>query len=311
MSRSAAPPIYELHGLRIRSEIPLGEPTLDGRYDLAVSWFPNDAPPHPVERCVLAEALWPGGLGYRHVETSAGFRFEFRGVCNVVVASDRRSLTVALAPGAEPEMIPIFLKGNVLAMLFLLAGESVLHASAAALGGGAVAFVGGSGAGKSTLVTQCCAAGAELITDDVLRVTPDGAGFRCASGGSEVRLRSAASALAALFPGRPSQPTPDGRMAVRLRDAAACSALLAAIVTPVRTRSPRLHVERLAPLAAWQVLIEAPRVLGLRDPGLLHTQFETASRLAQSVPVYRAEIPSGPPFDASVGAELLSGVGLR
>jgi len=310
VSGAPASLIYELHGLRIRSDIPLGEPTLEGAYDLAVSWVGTRVEPDTAERRVLAEAVWPGGTGYRHVETSAGFRLEFRGVCDIFVAADRGSLTVALARGADPDMVPILLKGNVLAMLFLLAGEGVLHASAAACGGDAVAFLGHSGAGKSTLVTLCCAAGAELVTDDVLRVRADESGFRCASGGSDVRLRPAASPLTALFPGRPSQATVDGRLAVRLRNRASFWTRLAAVVTPVRTRSPRLRIERLGPVAAWQVLMEAPRVLGIRDQELLRSQFETSRRLAQGIPVYRAEIPHGPPFDPSLGAELLSGIGL-
>jgi hypothetical protein len=78
----------------------------------------------------------------------------------------------------------------------------------------------------------------------------------------------------------------------------------------VRTDSLRSRVERLAPLEAWTVVMAAPRVLGLRDPALLRAQFETAGDLARSVPVFRAQVPAGPPFDPSVGADVLAGVGL-
>jgi len=81
-------------------------------------------------------------------------------------------------------------------------------------------------------------------------------------------------------------------------------------VIPVPLRSPSAQVKRLTPLAAWTALMQAPRVLGLRDPDLLRTEFETCSRLAQIVPVYRAEMSTGPPYEPAVGANLLAAVDL-
>lgn len=310
MNDSSSPHLYDLHGLRILSEIPLGQPARDGPHDLMVSWSQGGATPDAPERRVLADASWDGGRGYRHVETAVGFRLEFRDVCDVLVTPDRRSLTVRLTPGADPAMIPILLEGNVLAMLLLLAGECVLHASAVHVGSRAVAFAGGSGTGKSTLAALCCAAGAAFLTDDLLHVEWDAGGFRCLRGGREVRLRSQAASLAALFPDRPSRPTVDGRRAVCLRGSSVLPSRLAAVVIPVPTRPTGAPIERLTPLDAWTALMQAPRVLGLRDPGLLRTEFETCSRLAQTVPVYRAEISTGPPYEPSLGADLLAAVGL-
>ena len=117
--------------------------------------------------------------------------------------------------------------------------------------------------------------------------------------------------VAELFRERPCRPTADRRLALRVRDGSAPPARLTAIVAPVRTRSGPTRLERLKPLAAWQATLEAPRIAGLRDPVMLRTQFEAASRLAQRVPVFRGEIAAGPPFESSVGAELLEGLGLR
>lgn len=59
------------------------------------------------------------------------------------------------------------------------------------VGGRAVAFIGSSGIGKTTLKALCCAAGARLVTDDVLRVEPrDGEGW-CFHGTCTLRLRPA------------------------------------------------------------------------------------------------------------------------
>jgi hypothetical protein len=307
---SSSPRLYDLHGLRILSEIPLGEPAQEDPHDLTVSWNREGATPDAPALRVLADASWDGGRGYCHVETAVGFRLRFRDVCDVLVTPDRRSLTVQLTRGADPGLIPILLEGNVLAILLLLAGECVLHASTVGVGNGAVAFVGGSGAGKSTLAALCCAAGAAFLTDDLLHVERDEGAFRCLPGGHEVRLRSAAASLATLFPDRPSRPTVDGRLAICLRDSSARSVRLAAVVIPVSTRLTRAQIKRLTPLDAWTALMQAPRVLGLRDPELLRTDFETCSRLAQTVPVYHAEVSTGPPYERSLGADLLAAVGL-
>jgi hypothetical protein len=143
-----------------------------------------------------------------------------------------------------------------------------------------------------------------------LHVERDEGAFRCLNGGHEVRLRFAAASLAALFPDRPSRPTVDGRLAICLRDSSARSARLAAVVIPVSTRLTGAQIRRLTPLDAWTALMQAPRVLGLRDPELLRTDFETCSHLAQTVPVYHAKISTGSPYEPSRGADLLAAVGL-
>jgi hypothetical protein len=58
----------------------------------------------------------------------------------------------------------------------VLSGYEALHASSVSAGDEAVAFVGASGSGKTSLASRLVAAGAGLVTDDVLAVeTRDGA----------------------------------------------------------------------------------------------------------------------------------------
>jgi hypothetical protein len=305
--------VYELHGLRILSEIPLGDPLGDGdvSHDLAVSWQHDGAIADGPERRLLAEGTLGPVPRYRHVETATGFRLAFREVCQVWVTPDFSSLSVRLEPGVDPGLIPDFLEGDVLALLLLLAGESLLHASSVSIEGRAVAFIGESCVGKSTLATLCCAAGAEFLSDDVLRLIPDGPDFRCLGGRGEVRLRPGAASLAESFRERPCRTTADRRLALRLREGPAPSARLAAIVVPVQIPAGPIRIERLKPLDAWIAALGAPRILGLRDPDLRRTQFEMVSHLAQRVPVFRAEVPAGPPFASSFGADLIAALGFR
>jgi serine kinase of HPr protein (carbohydrate metabolism regulator) len=53
-----------------------------------------------------------------------------------------------------------------------LQGLLCLHGSGVGIDGSAVAFLANKGAGKSTLATALCAAGATLVTDDMLPVDP-------------------------------------------------------------------------------------------------------------------------------------------
>ena len=70
-----------------------------------------------------------------------------------------------------------FLVGQVLPFASTLNGYEPLHASAVALGGHAIAFVGGMGFGKSTLAAQLMLRGGRLIADDVVALAAEpGAG---------------------------------------------------------------------------------------------------------------------------------------
>ena len=62
---------------------------------------------------------------------------------------------------------------RVLATAMHAAGDVCFHASAVAIGGEAITFLGAKGFGKSTLAWALVRAGARLLTDDTLRVQLD------------------------------------------------------------------------------------------------------------------------------------------
>jgi hypothetical protein len=71
-----------------------------------------------------------------------------------------------------------YLLGPVLGYLLRLRGVTCLHASAVALGDGAVAFVGSEGAGKSTTAAALARRGNAVISDDIVALLErDGAFF--------------------------------------------------------------------------------------------------------------------------------------
>src|SRR5207237_1442435 len=84
-----------------------------------------------------------------------------------------REITVEPAPGVEARALRLFLLGPALALLLSQRGLLVLHASAVAVEGRAIAFLGESGQGKSTTAAAFLAHGHTVVADDVLAVRID------------------------------------------------------------------------------------------------------------------------------------------
>jgi hypothetical protein len=82
-------------------------------------------------------------------------------------------IVVDASPGADPSIIGSLLLGPALAVILHQRNRLVLHASAVAMGGGAVAFLGDSGWGKSTMAAALHARGFGVVTDDVLALYLD------------------------------------------------------------------------------------------------------------------------------------------
>src|SRR5439155_1523704 len=97
-----------------------------------------------------------GGGGYTHAATGRGYTLRFHATCEFRVSRDGRVIRVHATPGTTPETVAILVGGHVTALLLTLAGECVLHASAVAVDGAAIAFVGSPGMGKSTLAARLC-----------------------------------------------------------------------------------------------------------------------------------------------------------
>jgi hypothetical protein len=102
----------------------------------------------------------------------------------------------------EADAVPVercerFLFAQVLPLAAVLQGLDVLHASAVAWDGGAVAFLGASGAGKTTVATRLMARGARLITDDALALGLAGGQVIAHPGPPFVAIAATDAALAA------------------------------------------------------------------------------------------------------------------
>jgi hypothetical protein len=298
--------VYSLHGLAIRSDLVLGQP-VSGPADLTVltglSVGGGDDVP---DGSVIAELVMGERRFYTGVDRGDGYLLRIHGVCDFVVERALSVVECRPAEGMEPEVLSLLVRGALLAFVLGLGGTCVLHASVVETDAGSVAFVGASGMGKSTLAALACRDGARFVSDDLLRLD-DGVPPGWVGCSSELRLRPGAAPMASGEDWSGRQ-TADERLALRPPGPKEAMGKIAAVVVPAPSRTePELLVSRIDPLEATFILSAFPR-MAWTAPAIVAGQFEGITRLADSVPVYRARVPWGPPFTPGLGTQLLDEV---
>jgi hypothetical protein len=301
-----------LYGLDIVSEVDLyaSRPPSATAPDVTVRLGEPVPATHDVpEGKLLAQWTTSSGLTASFVSREDGSRLlRFESTCDVRISEAADSVTVHMVDGVPDAMAGVLVGGTILSYLLMLREEVILHASAVDVGRRAVGFVGPSGMGKTTLATLMCRDGGLLVTDDVLRTDKDATGgYRCALGATELRLRTAASALADDFAnGGSHRATADDRRALTVPTAIDDDLRLSALLIPrPRRDGTRLSLTRVPPATAALSLLASPRILGIRDQHMLAVQFVQMIELAERVPVFVADVPWGPPFDPDLAGRLL------
>jgi len=161
---------HAIFGGCLRSEIPLPElPTIqadepDWIFRRAVGPLPDGT--------YLGDDRVDAEIRVRCSKLSDGFRLEFDDTGTFDIG--QRGRVIAWTPGTTSamELVRADLLGGVFSVALHLQGLLCLHGSGVGIDGSAVAFLANKGAGKSTLATALCAAGATLVTDDMLPVDP-------------------------------------------------------------------------------------------------------------------------------------------
>lgn len=103
----------------------------------------------------------------RCYHTEAESYFDHPAIGRLLI-TDGDTITVDPLPESNAEMVRQFLMGPGFRALFHQRGFLVLHGSAVAMNGDAVAFVGRCNAGKSTVAAACYVEGHGIVTDDIL-----------------------------------------------------------------------------------------------------------------------------------------------
>jgi hypothetical protein len=179
------PFFYYAYGHSIRSDLALAElkpvPAVAAEVAIEATAFGRPLPAGD-------EMAFEFGPGRAHLAFGRVGQFEVR---------EDGVIRYELVEGGNPALAGVVLLGTVFAALLQMRGQLVLHASAVAVGGRGVVFLGAKGAGKSSLAAACLRAGHGFLTDDVL---PVGAGGELVPGFPQIKLVTPLEGLAGAVP---------------------------------------------------------------------------------------------------------------
>ncbi len=306
---------FALHGLAIASDVPLDAWEVERAPGTTIVAHPTR--PIPTEQpagTLLSHIDAVDGDGRRLlsvVQVVGGFLLRYHGLAEFAVSPDLSSVSLALDPSAPEEMGSLIAGAGLGAFLVTMGADIALHAGAFRLGNQVVAIVGDTGFGKSTLATLACASGAELVTDDTLRVGVDEPEVWCYPGSRSVRLRTSAAGRAGLFPLLPARTSPDHRAVLELaRSLPEGGPLvrlpLAAVVLPDPEGGCKdRRLRRLSPQAALARLLPCGRMWNVIDPAVQARHFAACAVMARSVPAYSLSPPERYWLSPDLGAELV------
>ncbi len=157
---------YSAYNLKIRSSLLLPElPILssaEAEKDISIQVG-------HIERLVSSDKPEPE-YSYSITKTTARLYFPQIGT---FLMENGRKISIFPSPNIEERLIRLPLLGAALAVLLYQRGKFVLHASAVAVGGEAVVFVGNKGHGKSTMAAMLCSRGHGLLADDTVVIDLD------------------------------------------------------------------------------------------------------------------------------------------
>lgn len=221
------------------------------------------------------------------------------GLFEFLISPDGRRIICRRRSDLALESLHAYLFGQALSFSLVAFGLEPLHATAVALGGRGVAFLGDCGYGKSTLGAAFVARGFPLVTDDLLVLARKGRRWWMEPGIPRMKLHASALGMLPgcrmgaipMLPGAdklvvPLAPRQAVRRPVQL-------AGLFVLPSPRRSegRKSQVAVTGLSAREACLEILRAAFNLVVCDPRRLRRQFAFAVRMATTVPVWRLEYP--------------------
>ena len=126
---------------------------------------------------------------------SGAFAIEWKDWLTLWISPDGRTAKYQLEEKPYPTAFEAYIANFAISAALLLQGEETLHATVVAYQGYGIGLLGDSGAGKSTLAAHLLALGADLVTDDMLRITKTGGTLFAEPGQPRLKLLREAAEL--------------------------------------------------------------------------------------------------------------------
>lgn len=215
-------------------------------------------------------------------------------VFETVISPDGRQVACARRGDVDVRSFEASLLNFALGASLTLRGEEPLHATVVELAGQAIGLLGTSGAGKSTLAAYLVAEGADLVTDDMLRITF--AGDRALAHAGPHRLKLFDEPAHRLLPGAAAQGhfSPlSGKVLIEPRPVTPADrgprplvALFLLAAAPDRHAAVCPAARRVAGAELIKLLIASAMDIRNSAPERLARQLRFAERTAAIVPVY-------------------------
>ncbi|WP_318011853.1 MULTISPECIES: serine kinase [unclassified Mesorhizobium] len=279
---------YRAYGLVVSSDVALPEltPTAPATPDLEIAVGPIDFP----------DGASHGATAFRFEATRQYLSWQAVGTFMI---SDGRRIDVDPAPGIDDPLLAFPLLGPVMALVLHRRGLLVLHASAIAVDGKSVIFMGDKGAGKSTTAGAMIRAGHRLITDDVVALDLSDPGRPMILPGFP-QLKLAADAAGAIrleqAEVRPQVHPQIDKAQHRLHDGFAAEAVPVSRIY-VLERGERAVISQLAGVAALPAIIKFSYITRFGRQALTGdlaaAHLSQCAKIAGLIGVNRLEVPAG------------------
>lgn len=282
---------YAVYGLTVESAFPLGtlpSPQDDGRADLHIlraapgKFAGFDAS--------TSETTW-----YRRAVLKDGSIYlGIPDVLQAIISADGRTARCAPVPEGDPRSFEANVLNFVLTAALTLQGEEPFHATVVRVDDRAVGFLGDSGTGKSTLAAFLLAEGAELVTDDMLRIVYDAGEPMAWRGPPRLKLFDEQARLLLPAAVRDAAFNPmSGKLLVEAassrRDRFPLSALFWLDEAPATDST--VTVRRVPGVEVIRILLASTLHRDHRPPDRIERQLSAVGRLARSVPLFALAYP--------------------
>lgn len=244
-----------------------------------------------------------GTLWLQFYRTPSGYLLRFPELADFELSADGQTISCWPMPETAESTIEHLYLNQILPLALGQQGKLVFHASAVAIGEGAVAFMGPSGRGKSTLATSFATNGFCFLTDDGLVVEPQEGQYQAMPSHPSIRLWKD-SEQALLSPTVIKTPAVQFTSKSRFlsgREIAFCAhpRPLQQIYFLGEGKTEQFVCQRLNAAVAIIALVKHSFILDAETPALLANQFDGLSQLAQQIPCYQLDYPRS---FATVGA---------
>jgi hypothetical protein len=190
-----------------------------------------------------------------------------------------------------------YLLGPVLGVLLRQRGTVCIHASAVAIGGCAVAFVGPAGAGKSTTAAIFAQRGCAVVSDDIVALTEDRDTFQVLPAYPHLCLWPDSVGMLYGSPDRLPRFVPDwekrclaaGRGELKFAQRALPLGVI--YLLQERTSDPIAQVSSVPLSAAFMALVANSYATKILDREMRANEFDVLSRLVPQVAIYSLQAP--------------------